>query len=168
MKRAILSAVVILATAGPAVPQETLECPPETTPAGAASVAGRQQWCERSTRAGPIRHGPTVGWHQNGQKSLEIQFVEGTPRGPITAWYESGRQSASGHTEPDNGTLILWDEAGRKRAEIEVRARRLAAKAWDENGREEPYEEARLKQALSANRDLGFIMTLFAVGIGIQ
>jgi hypothetical protein len=91
-----------------------------------------------------------------------------TLRGPIQAWYETGEPSASGETRPDNGTLTLWDERGRRRAQVEVRNRQLVTRAWDEQGRDEPYQEARLGKALAANRDLSFIMQLFAVGIGIQ
>jgi len=94
--------------------------------------------------------------------------VDGTPRGPIRAWYDSGQASAIGETRPDNGTLTLRDEAGRRRAQIDVRARQVVTQAWDADGREEKYEETKLAKTLAANRDLSFIMNIFAVGIGIQ
>jgi len=98
----------------------------------------------------------------------EVSFVDGTPRGPIRAWYDNGEISAIGETRPDNGTLTLRDERGRKRAQIDVRGRQVVTQAWDADGREERYEEAKLAKALAANRDLSFIMNIFAVGIGIQ
>jgi hypothetical protein len=96
------------------------------------------------------------------------KYWYGTPRGPIRAWYDSGQASAIGETRPDNGTLTLRDEAGRRRAQIDVRARQVVTQAWDADGREEKYEETKLAKTLAANRDLSFIMNIFAVGIGIQ
>jgi hypothetical protein len=74
----------------------------------------------------------------------------------------------TGETRPDNGTLILWDERGRKRAQVDVRQRQVLTRAWDEEGREQRYEEAKLVKAMPGNRNLGFLMQLWAVGIGIQ
>jgi hypothetical protein len=74
----------------------------------------------------------------------------------------------TGDTRPDNGTPILWDERGRRRAQIDVRDRQVVTQAWDEEGRAERYDEKKLVRALPTNRNLGFIMQLFAVGIGIQ
>jgi hypothetical protein len=162
-----LALVVVLEAAGPGAAQ-SITCPAGATLRSTETAAGKVQWCEMAARGGPIRHGPMVGFHPNGRRSLELSFVDGTPRGSIQAWYESGQPSASGETRPDNGTLTLWDERGRKRALIEVRDRQVVTQAWDEQGREERYDEARLAKALAANRDLSFIMTLFAVGIGIQ
>ncbi|HSB42162.1 MAG TPA: hypothetical protein VLK28_10045 [Methylomirabilota bacterium] len=74
----------------------------------------------------------------------------------------------TGDTRPDNGTLLLWDARGRKRAQVDVLARQVVTRAWDEQGREERYEEGKLAKAMPANRNLGFIMQLWAIGIGIQ
>ena len=49
-----------------------------------------------------------------------------------------------------------------------VRDRQVVTRAWDEEGREERYQEAKLARAMPANRNLGFLMQLWAVGIGIQ
>lgn len=159
-------AVLLLAGVGPAAAQIT--CPPGTARGGSENAGGKMQWCERSEPGGPIRHGPMVAFYPSGRRSFEIAFVDGTPRGPIRAWYDNGEISAIGETRPDNGTLTLRDERGRKRAQIDVRARQVATQAWDADGREERYEEAKLAKALAANRDLSFIMNVFAVGIGIQ
>jgi hypothetical protein len=159
-------AVLLLAGVGPAAAQIT--CPPGTRLGGSENAGGKMQWCERSEPGGPIRHGPMVAFYPSGRRSFEIAFVDGTPRGPIRAWYDNGEISAIGETRPDNGTLTLRDERGRKRAQIDVRARQVATQAWDADGREERYEEAKLAKALVANRDLSFIMNVFAVGIGIQ
>jgi hypothetical protein len=164
---AALPLLVLLAAAAPAHAQ-AITCPAGAKLGASETATGKLQWCERPAPGGPVRHGPMVGFYANGRRSIEIAFVDGAPRGPIRAWYESGEPSASGETRPDNGTLTLWDERGRKRAVIEVRAREVSSRAWDEQGRDEAYQEARLAKALAANRDLSFIMTLFAVGIGIQ
>jgi hypothetical protein len=151
------------------VPAEAqITCPEGTKLGGTESAAGKVQWCERPDPGGSIRHGPMMAFYPSGRKSFEIAFVDGTPRGPIRAWYDNGEISAIGETRPDNGTLTLRDERGRKRAQIDVRARQVVTQAWDADGREERYEEKKLARALSANRDLSFLMNIFAVGIGIQ
>jgi len=142
-------------------------CPTGTRPGRTSTPTGRYEWCERPAARAPVRHGPLVGVHANGRRSLEVNFVDGTPRGPIRAWYESGEVSASGETRPDNGVLTLRDERGRRRAQIDVRDREIVAQAWDEQGRAEPYDRTRLARVMPANRDLLFIMSLWAAGIGI-
>lgn len=159
--------VLLLSTTGPAVAQG-ITCPEGTKVGNSETPAGRLQWCERPDASGPIRHGPMVGFYPSGRRSLELSFVDGTPRGPIRTWYDNGEISAIGETRPDNGTLTLRDERGRKRAQIDVRERQVVTQAWDAEGRPERYEEAKLAKALSANPSLSFIMNLFAVGIGIQ
>jgi len=163
-----LSLLALLAGAPAAAPAQSIACPPGSTPGGAESDIGKFQWCEQLTASGPIRQGPLLGFHLNGRRSFELTFVDGTPRGAVRAWYESGQPSMTGETRPDNGTLILWDDRGRKRAQVDVRDRQLVTRAWDEQGREERYQEAKLAKAMPTNRNLGFIMQLWAVGIGIQ
>ena len=126
-------AVLLLAGVGPAAAQIT--CPPGTRLGGSEHAGGKMQWCERSEPGGPIRHGPMVAFYPSGRRSFEIAFVDGTPRGPIRAWYDNGEISAIGETRPDNGTLTLRDERGRKRAQIDVRARQVVTQAWDADGR---------------------------------
>lgn len=169
MPRPVIAAslLLLLGAAAPAAAQ-SIACPEGTTPGAQETTEGKLQWCERPAPGGPIRHGPLVGLYPDGRRRFESTFVDGTPRGPIRAWYENGAPSVIGETGPDNGTLILRDEQGRKRAQVEVRNRQVVTQAWDAEGREEPYDEAKLVRALPANRDLGFIMRLFAVGIGVQ
>jgi hypothetical protein len=164
--RCVSVAVLLLSSVRPAAAQIT--CPPGTRLGSTESPGGKLQWCERPDPGGPIRHGPMVAFYPSGRKSFEVAFVDGTPRGSIRAWYDNGEASAIGETRPDNGTLTLRDEQGRKRAQIDVRERQVVTQAWDAEGREERYEEKKLAKALAANRDLPFIMNLFAVGIGIQ
>ena len=159
--------LVLLAAPGPADAQ-SITCPPGTKEGGAETDVGKFRWCEQAAPGGPIRQGPMVGFHPNGRRSFDLTFVDGTPRGPIRAWYEGGQPSMTGETRPDNGILILWDERGRRRAQIDVRSRQVVTQAWDENGREERYDEKKLVKIFPANRNLPFIMNLFAVGIGIQ
>lgn len=153
----------------PAAAADPIICPEGTKPGRSEKAGeGTLQWCERAGPGGSIRHGPLLGSYPSGRRRLEVYFVDGTPRGPIRAWYDSGQASAIGETRPDNGTLTLRDEAGRRRAQIDVRSRQVVTQAWDAEGREEKYEEAKLAKTLAANRDLSFIMNIFAVGIGIQ
>jgi hypothetical protein len=160
--------VVVLLLSGVRLAAAQITCPPGTSPGSTENSGGKLQWCERPDAGGPIRHGPMVAFYPSGRRSFEVAFVDGTPRGPIRAWYDNGETSAIGETRPDNGTLTLRDEHGRKRAQIDVRDRQVVTQAWDAEGREERYEEAKLAKALSANRNLSFIMNVFAVGIGIQ
>lgn len=161
------SLALLLGLAG-SVAAQPMTCPEGTRIGSSETPAGRLQWCERPDPRGPIRHGPMLGSYPNGNRRLELHFVDGTPRGPIRAWYDNGQISAIGETRPDNGTLTLRDEQGRRRAQIDVRDRQLVTQAWDAEGREERYEEKKLAKSLAANRELPFIMNLFAVGIGIQ
>jgi hypothetical protein len=163
----VASLVALLLGPAPALAQ-SITCPPGTKRGGAEGEGGKVHWCEQAAPGGPIRQGPMVGFHPNGRRSFELTFVDGTPRGAVRAWYESGQPSMTGETRPDNGTLLLWDERGRKRAQVDVLARQVVTRAWDEQGREERYEEAKLAKAMPANRNLGFIMQLWAIGIGIQ
>jgi hypothetical protein len=167
--RATLAASLLglLVATTPAVAQ-SIACPPGSKRGGTESDAGTFQWCEQAAPGGAIRQGPMVGFHPNGRRSFELTFVDGTPRGPLRAWYEGGQPSMTGETRPDNGTLILWDERGRRRAQVDVRDRQVVTRAWDEQGREERYEEKKLAKAMPGNRHLGFLMQLWAVGIGIQ
>ncbi len=158
-----------LVAPSPAMAADPIVCPEGTRP-GITEKAGEGtlRWCERPAPGGSVRHGPMLGSYPSGRRRFEVYFVDGTPRGPIRAWYDNGQASAIGETRPDNGTLTLRDEAGRRRAQIDVRSRQVATQAWDAEGREEKYEEAKLAKTLAANRDLSFIMNIFAIGIGIQ
>jgi hypothetical protein len=167
--RSAVAATLLALLLGPAPAlAQSVTCPPGTKRGGAEGEGGKVQWCEQAAPGGPIRQGPMVGFHPNGRRSFELTFVDGTPRGAVRAWYESGQPSMTGETRPDNGTLLLWDERGRKRAQVDVLARQVVTRAWDEQGREERYEESKLAKAMPANRNLGFIMQLWAIGIGIQ
>ena len=168
IRRAFALSLLALLVAPVAAGAQSITCPPGTTRGGTESEAGKFHWCEQTSPGGPIRQGPMVGFHPNGRRSFELNFVDGSPRGSVRAWYEGGQPSMTGETRPDNGTLILWDERGRRRAQVDVRDRVVATRAWDEEGREERYQEAKLVKAMPANRNLGFLMQLWAVGIGIQ
>ncbi len=45
---------------------------------------------ERSWVAGDVWHGPSEGWHANGQKSSEGTFVRGVKAAPFRYWREDG------------------------------------------------------------------------------
>jgi hypothetical protein len=167
-RAAVATSLLGLLVAPAPAPAQAITCPPGSSRGGTENDAGKLQWCEQAAPGGPIRQGPMVGFHPNGRRAFELTFVDGTPRGAMRAWYEGGQPSMTGETRPDNGTLILWDDRGRKRAQVDVRNRQLVTRAWDEQGREERYDEAKLARAMPGNRNLGFLMQLWAVGIGIQ
>lgn len=164
----VVSLLALIVGASASALAQSITCPPGSTRGGTESEAGKFHWCEQVTPSGPIRQGPMVGFHPNGRRSFELNFVDGSPRGAVRAWYEGGQPSMTGEMRPDNGTLVLWDDRGRKRAQVDVRNRQLVTRAWDEDGREERYQEAKLAKAMPANRNLGLLMQLWAVGIGIQ
>ena len=169
IRPALAVSLLALIIAAPApVLAQSITCPAGSTRGGTESEVGKFHWCEQATPGGPIRQGPMVGFHPNGRRSFELNFVDGSPRGAVRAWYQGGQPSMTGETRPDNGTLVLWDERGRKRAQVDVRDRQVVTRAWDEEGHEERYQEAKLAKVLPGNRNLGFIMHLWAVGIGIQ
>jgi hypothetical protein len=168
IRPAIAVSLLTLVLVAAAAEAQSITCPPGSKRGGTESEAGKFHWCEQAAPGGTIRQGPMVGFHPNGRRSFELNFVDGSPRGAVRAWYEGGQPSMTGETRPDNGTLVLWDERGRKRAQVDVRERQVVTRAWTEDGREERYEEAKLAKAMPTNRNLGFIMQLWAVGIGIQ
>jgi len=46
--------------------------------------------------AEPLRHGTLVGWHANGTKSVEGQFLHNQPMGQFQWWYPSGQAQSKG------------------------------------------------------------------------
>lgn len=56
----------------------------------------------------PIRHGLLVGWHANGAKSVEGQFLHNQPMGQFQWWYPSGQLQSKG-TYLDGLMTGTWD-----------------------------------------------------------
>jgi antitoxin component YwqK of YwqJK toxin-antitoxin module len=64
----------------------------------------------------PLRHGKLVGWHANGTKSVEGQFVHNQPVGEFQWWYPSGQLQSKGvYADGDmTGTWAWWYPNGMK------------------------------------------------------
>lgn len=64
----------------------------------------------------PLRHGTLVGWHANGTKSVEGQFLHNQPVGEFQWWYPSGQLQSKG-TYADGtmtGSWAWWYPNGMK------------------------------------------------------
>jgi antitoxin component YwqK of YwqJK toxin-antitoxin module len=66
--------------------------------------------------AEPLRHGTLVGWHANGAKSVEGQFLHNQPMGQFQWWYPSGQlQSKGAYIDGQmSGTWDWWYPNGMK------------------------------------------------------
>jgi antitoxin component YwqK of YwqJK toxin-antitoxin module len=66
--------------------------------------------------AGEVRHGMLVGWHSNGAKSVEGQFLNDKPVGQFQWWYPSGQLQSKGVYEDGlmTGTWAWWYPNGMK------------------------------------------------------
>lgn len=63
-----------------------------------------------------VRHGMLVGWHSNGAKSVEGQFLNDKPVGQFQWWYPSGQLQSKGVYEDGlmTGTWAWWYPNGMK------------------------------------------------------
>lgn len=66
--------------------------------------------------AEPLRHGTLVGWHANGAKSVEGQFLHNQPTGHFQWWYPSGQLQSKGAYVDGlmTGTWDWWYPNGMK------------------------------------------------------
>ncbi len=64
----------------------------------------------------PLRHGTLVGWHANGTKSVEGQFIHNQPVGEFQWWYPSGQLQSKGIYADGamTGTWAWWYPNGMK------------------------------------------------------
>jgi len=58
--------------------------------------------------AEPLRHGTLIGWHANGTKSVEGQFLHNQPMGQFQWWYPSGQLQSKG-VYLDGSMTGTWD-----------------------------------------------------------
>jgi len=81
--------------------------------------------------------GPSIKWHENGQKSHESAFKDGKVEGLAIRWHENGQKAAEvAHKDGfPEGTSTYWYQSGQKSAEVTVKdGREVATKQWDRQG----------------------------------
>lgn len=86
----------------------------------------------------PVRHGPWLTWHENGNRKMEGVNCDGQPCGLFTWWYANGQKQTEGGYEAGRhqGVWTWWNEGGQKILEGEFKAGREAGRWtwWDEDG----------------------------------
>lgn len=71
---------------------------------------------ETVSATGEVRHGKLLGWHPNGSKSVEGEFVNDLPVGQFQWWYASGQLLCEGAFDDGakSGTWAWWHPNGMK------------------------------------------------------
>ena len=69
---------------------------------------------ERNYRHG-LLHGKQLLYHENGQKRLSVNVVDGKREGPYTEWYANGQVRATGKYRRDqlHGEIDYWYDDGK-------------------------------------------------------
>lgn len=97
-----------------------LQCPAGTVGAGAAPPAGNEAWCEiRPPVGAAVRQGPSLTWHDSGQKESQGAFDQGVRTGPWLVWHPNGQLSEQGPYVGGvkEGFWTTWDSLGRTLSE---------------------------------------------------
>ena len=78
------------------------------------SKAGLREWDKDIAGA----NGLVVGWHENGQKKSEANYVSGKATGLVTTWHENGQKEAEGQKSQGKpiGLWTFWYENGQKKS----------------------------------------------------
>lgn len=94
----------------------------------------------------PLRHGTLVGWHANGTKSVEGQFLHNQPMGQFQWWYPSGQLQSKGVYLDGSmtGTWNWWYPNGMKmlHGEYELGEQRGIWSLWSADGKLVQRDEA--------------------------
>lgn len=101
-----------------------LQCPAGTLAMGAVPPAGREAWC---TQAG-MRTGPSLTWHDNGQKASQGAWTADQRTGPWLYWHANGQLAEQGSYAGGvkEGVWTTFDPLGH----------RLSEGAWVSGGRD--------------------------------
>jgi antitoxin component YwqK of YwqJK toxin-antitoxin module len=99
-------------------------------------------------------HGPAKAWHENGQKSIEVNYKDGKQEGLQTSWHENGQKKGEGNYKDGekDGLETLWYENGKKEWEGNYKDGKLDGlwTYWYENGQkkeERTYDFGKLMSA---------------------
>jgi len=112
------SAAPTMVRAEPIHPE--LQCPAGTIATGAAPPAGDEAWCEQRPAAGaPIRSGPSLEWHDNGQKASQGAYQADVRTGPWLFWHANGQLAEQGRyvAGVKEGVWTTYDGQGRRLSE---------------------------------------------------
>ncbi len=112
------SAAPTLVRAQPIHPE--LQCPAGTLGAGAAPPTGNEAWCETRPAVGPrLRQGPSLSWHDNGEKASQGAYDQDVRTGPWLVWHPNGQLAEQGPyvAGVKEGVWAAWDSLGRKLSE---------------------------------------------------
>ena len=68
----------------------------------------------------PKYDGTRTEWHKNGQKSFEVEYIDGVKEGAYRSWFKDGRLKVSGNYKNGkaDGIWTMWDEEGKIIADI--------------------------------------------------
>ena len=97
-----------------------LQCPAGTLATGTVPPDGKEAWCDRQDEGRPpVRQGPSLTWHDNGQKESQGAYANGQRTGPWLFWHANGRPAQQGPYVDDqrHGVWTTYDPQGRRIAE---------------------------------------------------
>lgn len=100
-----------------------LHCPHGTQPAGKAPPMGYEVWCHKAQPNGTwLRHGPSIAWHPNEQRSAVGEYVEGKRAGAWEFFYPTGELQKHGAFigGVENGVWAHFHPNGAPRSEGEM------------------------------------------------
>jgi hypothetical protein len=93
-------------------------CPPGTERRGAAPPDGLEAWCER----GGSREGPSLRWHENGERAEALVWRGGKRNGHSTLWADDGQVAQEGvYAEDERQGRWTTYTMGRKHIEGDFR-----------------------------------------------
>ncbi len=103
------------ATQPPPPPPLAISCPAGTQVRGFLPPEGFEQWCEKTSDGGVVRHGPYRAWHSNGQPFIDAEYCSSSRCGRYAEWYASGRPKSLGEFDTQGryqGHWAFWNEDG--------------------------------------------------------
>jgi hypothetical protein len=105
---------------GPPKGHPDLHCPAGTVPNGYGPPVGREAWCEITLADGHTqKEGPTLSWHENGQRALSGNYAAGMQIGDWVTYYPTGTPESQGQYAggKKEGVWVTWATSGEKIAE---------------------------------------------------
>ena len=86
-----------------------------------------------------VRHGMSIGYHENGVKRSKVRYEQGRENGTVTLWYDNGRREYEVFfvAGVKQGIEKWWYDNGVQRIEIRYRdgVEHGQVSAWDRDGR---------------------------------
>ena len=110
---------------------------PETEAVNDTELVKRQGVTYRINSEKPFT-GKSVGFHPNGQKSLEANYKNGKEHGPWLMWHENGQKQIKGNYKNglQQGLWIVWHKNGQRQIERNFKdGIESSVKYWNVNGK---------------------------------